>query len=96
MFLKENPDRKKKTFKEKKWLERFMKKNCKRQIKQSAVVNDKGDKSYVEWKDYNYWFTSWNDKKDSQTSIKGCEFLLGRIYFTGDDSYHFLFFFANA
>ena len=48
-----------------------MKKNCKRQIKQSAEVNDKGDKSYVEWKDYNYWFTSWNDKKDSQTSIKG-------------------------
>ena len=53
--------------KEKKLLERFTKKNFKKQIKKSLelkkVIKRKGDKLYVKWKGYNKSFNSWIDKK---------------------------------
>ena len=45
----------------KKFLERCMKKNCKRKIKQSRiekVIKRKGDKQCVKWKEYDNSFTS--------------------------------------
>ena len=51
----------------KKLLERFTKKNCKKQIKKSLelkVIKRKDDKLYVKCKDYDNSFTSWIDKKD--------------------------------
>ena len=52
---------------EKKLLEYFIKKNCKRQIRKSLderPIKKKCDKSYVKWKDYQNSFNSWIDKKD--------------------------------
>ena len=50
-----------------KLLERFTKKNCKKQIKRSLelknVIKRKGDKLYLKWKGYNNSFNSWIDKK---------------------------------
>ena len=51
----------------KKLLERFLKKNCKKQIEKSLelkVIKTKGDKLHVEWKSYGNSFNSWIDKKD--------------------------------
>ena len=52
--------------KSKELLERFTKKNCKKQIKKSLikVIKRKGDKLYVKWKGYNIYFNIWIDKKD--------------------------------
>ena len=47
-------------------LERIMKKNCKRQIKQKTVekvIKIKVDKLYVKWKVYDNLFNSWINKK---------------------------------
>ena len=45
-----------------------MKKNCKKQIKNSLeykkYLKKKGDKSYLKWKGYDNRFNSWIDKKD--------------------------------
>ena len=53
---------------EKKLLELFTKKNCKKQIKNrlelKKVVKRKGDKLYVKWKGRNNSFNSWKDNKD--------------------------------
>ena len=53
---------------EKKLLGRFVKRNCKRQIKHKfrgkKVIKKKSDKLYVNSKDYNNLFNSWIDKKD--------------------------------
>ena len=56
---------------EKKWLEHYTKKNCKKQIQKTKtkfrikkVINRKGGKSYAEWKRYSNSFNSWIDKKD--------------------------------
>ena len=53
---------------EKKFLETFLKKNCKKQIKQDyrieKVIKRKGDKLYVKQKSYDNSFNSWIDKKD--------------------------------
>ena len=53
---------------EKKLLELFTKKNCKKQIKNrlelKKVIKRKGDKLYVKWKGRNNSFNSWKDKKD--------------------------------
>ena len=50
-----------------KLLERFIKKNCKKQIKRSLglknVIKRKGDKLYLKWKGYKDSFNSWIDKK---------------------------------
>ena len=49
---------------EKELLERFIKKNCKKQIKKSLnlrfekIIKRKGNKLYVTWKDYNSSFNS--------------------------------------
>ena len=49
---------------EKELLERFTKKNCKKQIKKSLnlrfekIIKRKGNKLYVIWKDYNSSFNS--------------------------------------
>ena len=54
--------------KEKKLLERFSKKNCKKQIKQfrvEKVMKKKGYKLYAKWKGYDSSFNSWIDKKDT-------------------------------
>ena len=51
----------------KKLLERFMKKNCKRQTKKNLEQKNylkKGSKLYVKWKGYDNSFNSWIDKKD--------------------------------
>ena len=49
-------------------LEHFMKKNSKKQIKQSLklekVIKSKGDKLYVKLKGYDNSFNSWIDQKD--------------------------------
>ena len=54
---------------EKKLLERFTKKNCKKQTIKSLEWKKynkrKGDKLYVKWKDYNNYFNSWIHKKDN-------------------------------
>ena len=46
----------------------FMKKICKRQIKQSLeiekVIKSKVDKLYAKWKGYDNSFDSWIDRKD--------------------------------
>ena len=53
---------------EKKLLERFAKKNCKKTNQKTfrveKVIKRKGDKIYVKWKGYNNLFNSWIDKKD--------------------------------
>ena len=53
---------------EKKLLERFIKKNCKKKKSQRVlsgkVIKRKGDKLYVKWKGYNSSFNRWIDKKD--------------------------------
>ena len=52
----------------KKLLERFMKMNWKKQIKEfriEKVIKRKGDKLYVKWKGYNNLFNGWIDGKDS-------------------------------
>ena len=49
----------------KKLLERFMKKNCKRQTKQfrvEKVIKRRGDKLYAKWKRCDNSFISWIDK----------------------------------
>ena len=54
--------------KAKKFLERFTKKNCKKQIKKEfrvdKVIKRKGDTLYVKWKGYDSSFDSWIDQKD--------------------------------
>ena len=56
--------------KAKKLLERFITKNCKKQIKKSLklkkVIKRKGYKLYVKWEGYNNSFNSWIDKKDTE------------------------------
>ena len=50
--------------KAKKLLERFTKKNCKKQMKEfrvQKVMQRKGDKLYVKWKGYDSSFNSWID-----------------------------------
>ena len=53
---------------EKKLLERFTKKNCKKpnqiDFRVEKVIKRKGDKLCVKWKDYDNSFNSWIDKKD--------------------------------
>ena len=53
---------------EKKLLERFTKKNCKKKNQKEfsveKVIKRKGDKIYVNWKGYDSSFNSWIDKKD--------------------------------
>ena len=50
---------------EKKFLERFKKKNFKKQIKKiERLIKRKGDKLYVRWKSYCSSFNSLIDKKD--------------------------------
>ena len=53
---------------EKKSLERFMKKNCKKQIKKrlelKKIIKRKGDKLCVKWKGYNSFLSGWIDEKD--------------------------------
>ena len=52
---------------EKKLLELFPKKNCKKQIKENLelkVIKRKGDKLYIKWKVCDNLFNSWIDKKD--------------------------------
>ena len=48
-------------------LKRFLKKNCKRQIKQEfrieKVIKKKGDKLYTKWKGCGNSLNSWTDKK---------------------------------
>ena len=49
---------------EKKLLDRFIKMNCKKQIKKfriEKVVKRKGNKLYGKWKGYKNSFNSWND-----------------------------------
>ena len=50
----------------KKLLERFTKKNCKKQreFRVEKVIKKTGDKLYVKWKGYDSSFNSWIDKKD--------------------------------
>ena len=51
----------------KKLLERFLKKNCKKEIEKSLelkVIKTKDDKLHVKWKSYGNSFNSWIDKKD--------------------------------
>ena len=51
----------------KKLLERYTKKDCKKQIKEfrvEKVIKRKGNKLYVKWKVYDNPFNSWIDKKD--------------------------------
>ena len=54
--------------KAKKLLERFLKKNCKKQIKKSLevkkVIKRKGNKLYFKWKGYDSSFNSSIDKED--------------------------------
>ena len=51
------------TLKEKKLLERFRKRNCKKK-KSKKVIKTKGDKLYVKLKDYDGSFNIWIDKKN--------------------------------
>ena len=54
--------------KAKKLLERFTKKNCKKQIKKSRVekvIKRNSNKLYGTWKGYNSSFNSWIVKKDT-------------------------------
>ena len=56
----------------KKFLEHFMKKNCKKQVKKKRiekVIKRKGDELYVKWKAYDNWFNSWIDKKNFINSL---------------------------
>ena len=49
------------------FLERFAKKNCKKNLKElrvEKVIKTKGDKLHVKWKGCNNSFNSWIDKKD--------------------------------
>ena len=52
---------------EKKLLETFTKKNCKKanqkEFRMEKVIKRKGDKLYVKWKGYNKLFNTWIDKK---------------------------------
>ena len=57
---------------EKKLLERFMKKNCKSQIKRSQkefaierAIKRKGNKLFCKWRGYYNSFNSWIDEKNS-------------------------------
>ena len=54
--------------KEKKLLESFTKKNCKKQTKKEfrveKVIRRKGDQFFVKWKGYDNSFNSWIDKKE--------------------------------
>ena len=52
--------------KAKNMLERFTKKNCKKQreFRVEKVIKKTGDKLYVKWKGYDSSFNSWIDKKD--------------------------------
>ena len=46
-------------------LERFTKKNCKRQIKQSLeLIKKRSNELYVKYKGYNNSFNSWIDERD--------------------------------
>ena len=60
------------TLKEKNLLERFMKKNCERQTKQSLgdkkVTKKKDDRLYDKWKTYDNSFSSWIDEKLDKTT----------------------------
>ena len=55
---------------EKKLLGRFMKTNCKKQIKKKKknrsenLIKRKVDKLYVKWEGYDSLFNSWINKKD--------------------------------
>ena len=53
--------------KEKKLLERFSKKNCKKtnqkDFRVEELIKKKGNKLYLEWKGYGSSFHSWIDKK---------------------------------
>ena len=53
---------------EKKLLEHFTKKNCKKknqkEFRTEKVIKRKGYKLYVKWKGYNNLFNSWIYKKD--------------------------------
>ena len=55
------------TLMENKLMKRFMKKNCKRQIKHNLGSKKEqrknADKLYVNWKGYDNRFNSWIDKK---------------------------------
>ena len=54
--------------KEKKLLESFTKKSCKKQTKKEfrveKVIRRKGDQFFVKWKGYDNSFNSWIDKKE--------------------------------
>ena len=55
---------------EKKLLEFYMKKNCKKKKNQKEfrvekVIKRKVDKLYVKWKGHDHSFNSWIDRKDS-------------------------------
>ena len=54
---------------EKKLLEPFTKKDCKKytnkkEFRVEKVIKRKGDKLYIKWKGYDNSFNSWIDKKD--------------------------------
>ena len=54
---------------EKKFLEIFIQKNCKKKTNQEdfrieRVIKKKGDKLDIKWRGYNNSFNSWIDKKD--------------------------------
>ena len=57
----------------KKLLERFMKKNCKEQIKKEfrvvKTIKRKGYQLYVKWKSYDNSFNSWIDKKRQSINL---------------------------
>ena len=58
----------------KKFLERFTKNNCKKQIKKSLelkkLIQRKDNKLYVKWKSYNCYFNNWIDKKRHNINIR--------------------------
>ena len=55
-----------------KYLEFFLKNNCKKKKKKKCqteirvknIIKRTGDKLYVKWKGYDNFFNSWIDKKD--------------------------------
>ena len=56
---------------EKKWFERFTKKNCQKKknrfekkFRVKKVIKRKGDILYVKWQRYDSSFNSWIDKKE--------------------------------